>query len=222
MAKITRIYQRLFGSSANAGEIGKFGSLAAGTPLTTADPVVMQSLSNWLDGWFGAVVGENSPAIEDMNAFCFVAAYQLGYLLQAGIPEWETTTIYFIGDFARSGRTVYQSLADNNAGNAVTDTTKWKIWQAGYRTVTTTATLTVADDIVRHDTTGGSFTSTLPTIASSIGQKITSKWINNGSLNQPTIKGNGSELIELANTLVMQSPGDSITLFNNGTNWEII
>ncbi|PNA42272.1 hypothetical protein, partial [Pseudomonas sp. MPR-AND1A] len=86
MAKLSRVTQKIFGSSAGANQIGKFGSYAAGSPVISSDPTVIQSLSNWLTGWFGAVVGGNSPAIEDMNAVCFVYAYQLAYLMQQGIP----------------------------------------------------------------------------------------------------------------------------------------
>lgn len=223
MAKLPRIYNRLFGSNGSLDQFGKFGSLAAGTPETTLSPTLMQSLSNWLDGWYGAIVGENSPSIQDMNAFCYVMSYQLGYLLQAGIPEWDTTTIYFTGDLARVGTTVYQSLIDTNTGQAVTDGTKWMVWKTtGKRTLTTTGAILNTDDVVRLNTTAGSFTATLPTIATSVGQKVVVKWIDNGILSKPTISANGAELIELAVTLLMQSPGDSVTLYNNGTNWEII
>lgn len=125
MAKITRVLQKLFGSTASADQIGQFGSLAAGTPVTTTDPATMQSLSNWLEGWFGAVLGGNSPAIEDMNAVCFVFARQLAYIFQNGIPEWETNTTYYIGSVVASGLNTYTSIVDDNLGNLVTDTTKW-------------------------------------------------------------------------------------------------
>lgn len=223
MAKIPRVFQRLFGSSAGVAQIGKFGSLAAGTPAAAADIEEAMSLSNWLDGWFGAVVGENSPCIEDANAVAYVFSQQIAYLLQAGIPEYDEDTIYYIGDLARVGTTVYESLVDDNEGELVTDGTKWKIWRtSSLRTVIATGNITNTDEIVRIDSTSGVPTMTLPTVASSVGQKVTAKWVNNGSFNKPILKGNGAELIELANTLEMQSPGDAITLFNNGTNWEII
>lgn len=127
MSKIARITQKLFGSTATAGQIGKFGSLAAGSPLTTTDPVVMQSLSNWLDGWFAAILGGNSPAIEDMNAVCYVFAYQLGYLLQEGVAEWDSGTTYYIGSVVNDGTGVlYVSLTNTNLNNLVSDTTKWR------------------------------------------------------------------------------------------------
>lgn len=131
MAKITRVLQKIFGSTANAGEIGKFGSLAAGSPTTTTDPAVIQSLSNYLDGWYAATVGQNSPAIQDVNALDFLWSRQLAYLFQAGISEWETGTTYYTGSLALSPTTglLYQSKTDNNQGNALTNTTNWRIFQ---------------------------------------------------------------------------------------------
>jgi microcystin-dependent protein len=113
MAKLSRVYQKLFGSAANAGEIGKFGSLAAGSPTTTTDPWVMQQLGNWDGGWFSAVLGGNSPAIEDMNALHYVAFYQLAYLMQEGIPEYDASTTYFIGSVVKYGGQFYKCLVDN-------------------------------------------------------------------------------------------------------------
>ena len=58
MARLSRVTQKLFGSSASNNQIAKFGSLAAGTPVrysgSTVDPVALQSLTNFLQGWFGA------------------------------------------------------------------------------------------------------------------------------------------------------------------------
>lgn len=129
MAKLTRYSQLLFGSSATANEIAKFGSFAAGTPVrysgTTVTPALIQALSNYLSGWFAAVEGSFSPAIEDMNALCYLFAYQLCYLFQAGVPEWDSGTTYYTGSLASSSGTLYASLTDTNLNHAVTDTTKW-------------------------------------------------------------------------------------------------
>ncbi len=126
MSKITRAPQKIFGSSAVAGQIKQIGSLAAGSPLTTTDPTTIQALTNYLTGWFGVVLGSNSPAIEDMNALCYLFAYQLAYGFQAGIAEWEAATTYYTGSFAQNGNGVpYVSAIDTNLNQAVTDRTKW-------------------------------------------------------------------------------------------------
>lgn len=99
MAKITRATQKVFGENAGLNEIGVFGSLAAGSPAYATTPAQVQSLSNYLQGWFGAVLGSNSPAIEDMNAVHFLFARQLAYLMQTGVPEYDAATTYYIGSY---------------------------------------------------------------------------------------------------------------------------
>lgn len=125
MAKIARKQAKIFGSSAGALEIGKFGSLAAGSIAYTTDPDTIQALTEYLEGWFSAIIGSNSPAIEDMNALCYLFAYQIAYILQAGIAEYNSTTTYYIGSMVNSAGVIYMSLTDTNTGNAVTDSTKW-------------------------------------------------------------------------------------------------
>ncbi len=128
MAKITRKLMKLFGSSAGVNQIGQFGSLAAAAPtyVNDGDPDTIQALANYLTGWYGAVVGSNSPAIQDMNAVCYLYARQLCYLFQAGIAEWSATTTYYIGSFASDGLGgIYYSLIDNNLNSALTVSASW-------------------------------------------------------------------------------------------------
>lgn len=127
MARLARITQKLFGSSAGANQFSKFGSLAAGTPEFTTDPSLMQSLTQFLTGWYGAVVGNKSPPIQDMNTLFYLAFYQLCYLLQAGVPEWDTGTEYFQGDVVNVGGDLFASRTDNNLGNdPSTDVVNWR------------------------------------------------------------------------------------------------
>lgn len=131
MAKITRATQKQFGSSAGVNQMAEFGSFAAATPArysgATITPAIIQALSNFTGGWFAAVDGENAPTIEDMNALCYLYAYQLGYLLQEGVAEYDAATTYFIGSIVNDGTGIlFISLTDNNIGNALTSTTNWK------------------------------------------------------------------------------------------------
>ena len=126
MSKILRKNQKIFGSTAGLNQIAEFGSLAAGTPTFTTDPEMIQALGNYLTGWFGAVIGGNSPAIEDMNALCYLFAYQLSYVMQAGIPEYNAATPYYIGSMVTDGANgVYISNTNNNTGNALTSVANW-------------------------------------------------------------------------------------------------
>lgn len=128
MSKITRKTQKLFGSTAGANQIEQFGSLAGGTPVYTTDIATIQALAAWLEGWYGGVVGANLPAIQDLNALCYVFAYQLCYMMQSGIPEWDAATTYYTGSLVTAVGTgqIYVSLTDTNLNNAVTDSTNWR------------------------------------------------------------------------------------------------
>jgi hypothetical protein len=73
------------------------------------------------------VIGGNAPAIEDMNAVLFVYAYQLAYIMQAGLPEWDSGTTYYTGSFANVAGVFYVSTTDANVGNNPTaDLINWK------------------------------------------------------------------------------------------------
>lgn len=122
MPKITRKTAVIFGGGLSAGshQVEQFGSkVQGGSPVYTVDPDQIQALSAWLDGWIPAIdSGTKAPYVQDMNGFCLVVAYQIAYILQQGIPEWVSTTTYFIDSVvqANSGDW-YQSLVDNNTNN---------------------------------------------------------------------------------------------------------
>lgn len=127
MSKLTRVQQLIFAINSGIDEIAEFGSLRAGSPTFTTDPVVIQSLPNYLAGWFAGVIGNNSPAIEDMNALCFLFARQLAYIFEDGIPEWDFNTTYYTGSIVNDTTTgvLFKSITDNNQGNPTTDTLNW-------------------------------------------------------------------------------------------------
>ena len=128
MPKIARATQKIFGINSGLQQIAQFGSLANSAPIYTLDAEVIQALAQYTNGWFDAVIGGNSPAIEDMNALCYLFAYQLAYIMQAGIPEWDDGTTYYIGSVVSDGLgNTYSSLTDNNLNNPVTDSTNWNL-----------------------------------------------------------------------------------------------
>ncbi len=123
---LTRKLQKIFGLSLTpTGNIGNYGSLAAGTPAFSNDPDAIQTAA-WLNGLAAALVGNRSMALEDFNGVMFVLTRQLAYLLQAGVSEWISTETYGVNQFARVGGSLYVSLTDPNTGNnPVTDATNW-------------------------------------------------------------------------------------------------
>lgn len=133
MAKLVRQTAKLFGSAVSTSQIAQFGSLAASSPVTYtgANAITNANLiqaTNWTQGWSAAVEGANSPALEDLNAFCFMDSYQIGYLMQTGIPEWDSATTYYIGSVAQDGTgNIYTSLTNSNLNNALSSTSNWKL-----------------------------------------------------------------------------------------------
>lgn len=125
MAKIDRIFQKIFGIDSGVNQVGQFGSRAAGTPIYTTNPETIQALQNFEDGWYSAVLGNNSPAIQDMNAICYLYAYQLAYLFQAGIPEWDDETVYYIGSYCQKSGVIYRSLIDDNTNFDPDSSVNW-------------------------------------------------------------------------------------------------
>lgn len=99
MALFTRFTQKLFGSSAAAGRLSQYGSLNAGSPVTysgaTASPSGIQALTNFAEGMDGSLAGSASTTpIQDMNSLHFLETYQLAYLLQQGVAEYDASTAY--------------------------------------------------------------------------------------------------------------------------------
>lgn len=131
MTKLNRVTGKVFGGDATATgdnpEIGQFGSALAGTYNGTTDVATIQSLSAWGQGWAGAVTPDtNFPALPEMTGFGKVLSYQNNYVLQSGVPEYDSGTIYYTNDFCRVGNVLYYSLTDDNQANdPTTDTTNW-------------------------------------------------------------------------------------------------
>lgn len=129
MARLARYTQKTFGTNAGINQMAQYGSFAAGTPSTysgaTITPTIVQSLTNFLEGWYSAVEGAYSPAIEDMNALFYLAFFQLAYLNQTGVSEWDSGTTYYTGCLVQSSGVMYVSIIDTNLNQAITDSTKW-------------------------------------------------------------------------------------------------
>ncbi|MDR3244671.1 MAG: hypothetical protein LBT79_07985 [Elusimicrobiota bacterium] len=132
MSKIERKTQKIFAENANLNEVSIIGSLKAGNPQFSKDPKTIQSLPNYLLGLRGALIGDNSPALEDENALRYIMTYQLAYLLQQGIPEWDADTTYYKGsrvagfDENNISR-IFVSKVDDNTGNPTSDTANWGV-----------------------------------------------------------------------------------------------
>ena len=131
MPRITRKQQKVF--AVNATNNGVFGSLQANDPTHSQDPDVIQSRTAYSNGWDDATYSaEKLPPLEEFQGLQYLFSRQIAYLMQEGIPEWDTNTTYYKGSLVKAIQNdgsfiLYASLVDNNAGNLVTDTTKWVI-----------------------------------------------------------------------------------------------
>lgn len=215
----------MFASTAGTNQLAEFGSLAAGVPqrysAATVTPALIQALSNYLAGWSSAVLGGNSPAIEDMNSICYLFSYQIAYLMQAGIAEWDSATTYYIGSLVNSGGAIYRSLTDNNLNNAVTSTTNWQLPGASNITSKTTTYAVVNTDNIIF-CSGSSFTVTLPTAVGIPGVKFIVKKTDTSLTNLITIATTSSQTIDGSTTYVINLQYESITVVSDGANWSIL
>lgn len=223
MAKITRKFFQIFGSNPGPDQMGVFGSLANNTPTYSTDPEVIQGLGNWLTGWFAAVVGLNSPSIEEMNSAMFVFAYQLGYMLEMGVPEWNAQTTYFTGSMVNSGGVIYISLQDTNLNHALTDNAWWKLNSGAFKTVTGTYSAALTDDIILANPTSASFQLTLPDCNTvPIGKSFTIKNIAALSSNNTVTPTCVNFFIDYAHSYQALNPGESVTIKNDGAVWWVL
>lgn len=226
MSKLSRVTQLLFGSSSGSNQIAQFGSYANSTPTFTTNVATIQALGQWLTGWFGAVVGGNSPAIEDMNAMCYVIFYQLCYILQEGVAEYDSGTTYFKGSIVNDGNgALYISQQDNNSGNALTNATYWLSPNGqGVSTVTTNTVITTATSFIRSNSTSGSLTHTLPQISSTpVGYTVKIKDVGTGG-NTTGVQAHAGDDID-GNNAWADGPLTqyaSASFFCNGTTWDVI
>jgi hypothetical protein len=229
MARLARYTMKLFGSTAGSQEIAQFGSAAAagfpGTPAaysgSTITPTIVQTLSNYLEGWFGAVDGQFNPAIEDVNAIDWLYSYMLNYLMQLGIPEWDTSTTYYTGSIAQDGSgNVYVSLTNSNSGNALSSAANWQKISGTNTVQTKTASYVIltTDSLVRMNSASNT-SATLPSAVTCPGAMFTIKNINTGTV---TVATTSSQTIDGGLLYSLPEQYQFVRVQSNGTNWDII
>lgn len=137
MTNLTRVTGKTFGETATATgddpQIGQFGSAKAGTYVGTTDVATIQNLPAWSNGFVDSVTPNTQfPPLPEVTGAMKVLSYQENYLLQKGIPEWDSGTTYYTNDFCKMGNKIYYSLQDNNTNqNPTTATTYWQEFSSG-------------------------------------------------------------------------------------------
>ena len=136
-SKLKRFAQKIFGLTSGDREMVEFGTPTEGRPIfidKIQDPAAVQT-KYYEQGWFPeSLTGNIRPYAEDMNGVHFLHSYQLAYILQAGIPEWDNGTPYFKDCICRVGKVLYISNVDNNTDhNPISDTANayWNVFTLG-------------------------------------------------------------------------------------------
>lgn len=216
----------IFGEDAGSLERGVFGSLAAGLPLYSQDPDVIQSEPEWANGWFAAVLGANSPAIQDMNSFCFVLSYMIYLIQESGVMIWSGTTNYQTGSLAcDEDGTLFVSISDDNLNNLLTDSTKWVLYGARTFAISASGSIPAYARLITADATSEAImTVELPDLDDvPLGTEITIKAIQQNAnvvglnaVTGQTIDGSISYPTQL-------STYDSVTVYKaSATAWYVI
>lgn len=129
MSNLERVNAKIFAGDAPTESIGQFGSALAGTKYNTTDVAEIQALEAYEQGWQDAVLTEkNYPTLEEMNGVFKTLSYQIAYLLQKGVPEWDSAATYYTGDVCKStsGTSLYFSQSDDNTNHPLSQTQYWK------------------------------------------------------------------------------------------------
>lgn len=229
MAKIVRKNQKVFAGSVPANNtVAKFGSYKAASPEYSSDVETIQALDAWGEGFASAVVNNYAPAMQDINALFYVATKQLAYIMQNGIPEYNTLTTYYIGSIVSDGvGGVYVSVVDDNLNQALTDGSKWLNFYTKKVTLITTSlnyTVVNSDWYIRWS---DSATSTdkyidLPTpSAANKGREIIVKYTGGTVISQLLVRVTGGSTIDGSSTIGFNQY-TSKRFISNGTNWEVI
>ena len=143
MAKLTRFTMPVFAGNAAQTQTSVFGTMKT-SPQYTSDVAASIGTTAYGNGWADAIEIGYAPYLEDMNTLQKAITYQISYGQQQGIPEWASDTEYYIGSLTKlntaNGSQIYSSLVDNNVGNLLSDTTKWKLLLDTTNTYVTTNT----------------------------------------------------------------------------------
>lgn len=132
MSAIPRTTLQFFGEGGTSDKFAQFGSTVGGSTVFTKDIATLQANSAWGIGLTAEVYPSNTAAfLEEMNGLFYVIGKYLAYILQAGVPEWDTGTTYWANKsiVQANGGQLFLSLQDNNAGNAPPAGASNAFWQ---------------------------------------------------------------------------------------------
>jgi len=131
MAKLDRKTQKIFGENSTSDQMTAFGSPTLDNPVFTKNIDQIQS-AEFSKGWFPTILdGAIRPFAEDMNGLFYLFTYQLKYILEQGLAEYDANTTYYINSLCKYGSDIYLSITNDNIGNNPSSSVGYWIWFAG-------------------------------------------------------------------------------------------
>ena len=131
MAILTRKYKKIFASAApidiDTGNV-VFGSNDAGSPVSSNDPVVLESLPAFEEGFNSATIGGTKlPVVGEVQGLKNDTDYHLAYIYQEGLQVYDAETEYSDTSIVREPATnnLWRSLVSPNAGNPLVEGANW-------------------------------------------------------------------------------------------------
>lgn len=131
MAILTRKYKKIFASSApinvDTGNV-VFGSNDAGLPVSSNDPVVLEGLPAFEQGFDEATIsGTKLPVVGEIQGLKNDTDYHLAYIYQEGLQVYDSQTTYSSTSIVREPATanLWRSLVSPNVGNALVEGANW-------------------------------------------------------------------------------------------------
>ena len=218
--RIARKGQLTFGGSLLAQDnIAVFGSLKTGVPEYSLDLDAIQTAS-YLGGWQQAVVNNEAPCLEDMNAMFYLTTKQLGYILQDGIPEWDDGTYYYIGSMVKdTSGSVYVSISNTNLNQALTVAAKWRpIQHVGTVTGSTNDTIALNCQLGSSFYCNGSTSNKTVTITNMADGQSVKMLVGGASPNSITLTAN-SAAAPGGTSLTIKTVGSAYSPMTSAYSW---
>lgn len=129
MAKLPRKTQKIFCSKPTSeNQTSVFGTMKTADKQYSTDVGTLQSNAAYEQGWKSATIASYKPFMEDFNTLNYINTSQLAYLFQQGIPEWDEATAYYKNSFCSYNGDLWQSLIDDNLGNAPFEGDEWTLF----------------------------------------------------------------------------------------------
>jgi hypothetical protein len=127
MTTFTRKNLVEYAGDVTATDLQVVGSDAAGLPVLSDDPEVLQANNAYKQGLLNIKnSSSNDLELKEINSLFYIHNYHLNYIFQKGLQEYNADTAYQVDSYVRDGIIIYKSLTNSNLNNPVTDTNKWE------------------------------------------------------------------------------------------------